>query len=49
MLIVQASSANESLIIILVGVAIVLPILLLYTFFSYKIFHGKAEDDLRYD
>jgi cytochrome d ubiquinol oxidase subunit II len=49
MLIVQASSANESLIIILVGVAIVLPILLLYTFFSYKIFHGKAEEDLRYD
>jgi len=43
------SSANESLIIILVGVAIVLPILLLYTFFSYKIFHGKAEGDLRYD
>jgi cytochrome d ubiquinol oxidase subunit II len=49
MLIVQASSANESLIIILVGVAIVLPILLLYTFFSYKIFHGRAEEDLRYD
>jgi cytochrome d ubiquinol oxidase subunit II len=49
MLITQAASAYESLIIILVGVAIVLPVLLFYTFISYKIFHGKADEDLRYD
>ena len=48
MLIVQASAANSSLMIIFVGALIVLPILLGYTFFVYKVFHGKTTD-LRYD
>jgi cytochrome d ubiquinol oxidase subunit II len=34
----------------LVGALIVLPVLIGYTFISYRIFHGKATgDDLRYD
>jgi cytochrome d ubiquinol oxidase subunit II len=48
--IVQSASAPESLIIMLVGALIVLPVLIGYTFISYRIFHGKATgDDLRYD
>lgn len=48
MTIVEAASAPESLMIILVGALIVLPILLAYTFLAYYVFHGKATD-LRYD
>lgn len=46
--IVDAASAPESLIVILIGALIVLPVLLGYTALSYKIFHGKAKD-LTYD
>lgn len=42
--ITEAASAPESLMIILVGALIVLPVLIGYTFLSYKIFHGKAKD-----
>lgn len=48
MTIVEAASAPESLIIILVGALIVLPFLIGYTFLAYWIFHGKAQD-LSYD
>jgi cytochrome bd ubiquinol oxidase subunit II len=46
--IVEAASAPESLMIILVGAVIVLPILIGYTIIAYRIFHGKAKD-LSYD
>lgn len=46
--IVDAASAPESLMIILVGALVVIPVLLSYTFLAYKIFHGKARD-LTYD
>jgi cytochrome d ubiquinol oxidase subunit II len=42
--ITEAASAPESLMIILVGALIVLPVLIGYTFLAYKIFHGKAKD-----
>lgn len=42
--IVEAASAPESLIIILVGALVVLPVLIGYTFVAYKIFHGKVKD-----
>lgn len=48
LLIVDAASAPESLMIILVGALIVIPILIGYTFVAYKVFHGKATD-LNYD
>lgn len=48
LLIVDAASAPESLMIILVGALIVLPVMIAYTFVVYKVFHGKATD-LRYD
>jgi cytochrome d ubiquinol oxidase subunit II len=38
----QAASAPESLLFIFYGVAIVLPTILLYTIFSYRVFWGKA-------
>jgi len=43
-----AASAPESLIIILWGVAIVLPIIIAYSALSYVIFRGKSRG-LRYD
>jgi cytochrome d ubiquinol oxidase subunit II len=46
--IVDAASAPESLMILLVGALIVLPCLIGYTFVAYRIFHGKATD-LTYD
>ncbi len=46
--IAQAASAPESLIIILWGVAIVLPMILAYSALSYAIFRGKSRG-LRYD
>jgi cytochrome d ubiquinol oxidase subunit II len=48
LLIVDAASAPESLMIILVGALIVLPVLIGYTFLAYRIFHGKAKN-LAYD
>jgi cytochrome d ubiquinol oxidase subunit II len=48
MTIVQSASAPESLLIILAGAAVVLPVLIGYTVVAYRIFHGKAQD-LRYD
>lgn len=42
--IIDAASSSESLKIILFGAVIVLPVLIGYTFFAYKIFHGKARD-----
>jgi cytochrome bd ubiquinol oxidase subunit II len=38
----QAASAPESLMFILYGAAVVLPTIILYTIFSYKVFWGKA-------
>ncbi len=46
--IVEAASAPESLMIILYGALVVLPVLIGYTFLAYWIFHGKAQD-LSYD
>lgn len=40
----QAASAPESLMIILVGALIVLPCIIGYTIFAYKVFWGKVED-----
>lgn len=48
MLIIDAASSPEALIIMLVGALIVLPILIGYTALSYYIFHGKAQE-LHYD
>ena len=48
MLIVDAASAPEALMVIFVGAIVVLPVLLAYTFLAYKIFHGKTKD-LSYD
>jgi len=44
----QAASAPEALGIILVGVCFVLPVILGYSFYAYRVFGGKAED-LSYD
>jgi cytochrome bd ubiquinol oxidase subunit II len=48
MRIVDAASAPESLRLILWGAAIVMPVLIGYTIFAYRVFHGKARD-LSYD
>ncbi len=40
----QAASAPESLKIILIGVVVVLPAIIGYTIFSYKVFWGKARE-----
>ena len=48
MLIIQAAAARGSLLIILAGALIVLPILIGYTFIAYRVFHGKSTS-LRYD
>jgi len=44
----EAASAPESLIIILVGAVVVMPIIAAYTVLAYVVFRGKATD-LRYD
>jgi cytochrome d ubiquinol oxidase subunit II len=44
----QAASAPEALIIILVGAAVVVPCIVGYTIFSYRVFGGKVQA-LRYD
>lgn len=48
MTIVEAAAAPASLMIMLVGALIVIPILLGYTALAYYVFHGKATE-LRYD
>lgn len=40
----QAASASESLLIILVGAVVVLPCIIGYTFFAYRVFWGKVKD-----
>ncbi|MCX2793420.1 cytochrome d ubiquinol oxidase subunit II [Microbulbifer thermotolerans] len=40
----QAAAAPESLMFVLVGALIVVPVILIYTIFSYRVFHGKATD-----
>jgi cytochrome d ubiquinol oxidase subunit II len=42
MTIFEAASAPESLMIILVGALLVLPVLIGYTIFAYRVFWGKA-------
>ncbi|TGP24413.1 MULTISPECIES: cytochrome d ubiquinol oxidase subunit II [unclassified Mesorhizobium] len=44
----QAASAPESLAFILVGTVVVLPIIIFYSFYAYRVFGGKATD-LTYD
>lgn len=44
LLIVEAASAPESLLIIFVGAVAVLPVLIGYTIYAYKVFHGKARE-----
>jgi len=44
----QAASATESLAIILVGTSVVLPVIIVYSFYAYRVFSGKATD-LTYD
>lgn len=44
----QAASAPESLAFMLVGTAFVLPVIMFYSFYSYRVFRGKA-GDLTYD
>lgn len=48
MTIYEAASAPESLLIILAGTLFVLPVIIGYSIFSYRVFGGKAVD-LRYD
>lgn len=42
--IVDAASAPDSLMFILVGALIVLPVMIGYTIFTYRVFHGKTQD-----
>ncbi|MGY6707195.1 MAG: cytochrome d ubiquinol oxidase subunit II [Rhizobiaceae bacterium] len=44
----EAAAAPESLAIILIGTAFVLPVIIFYSFYAYRVFGGKAHD-LRYD
>jgi len=44
----QAASATESLAIILAGTLVVLPVIIGYSFYAYRVFGGKASD-LTYD
>lgn len=46
LLIVDAAAAPESLLIILIGALIVLPFLIGYTIFAYRVFHGKTTENL---
>lgn len=44
----QAASAHSSLLFMIVGACIMLPVLLYYTWYSYHIFRGKVTDVLEY-
>lgn len=48
LLIVEAASGRESLLIILAGALTVLPFLILYTGYSYRVFWGKVEEGQGY-
>jgi cytochrome d ubiquinol oxidase subunit II len=39
----QAAAAPESLVIIFVGACVVLPVIIGYTVFAYRVFGGKAQ------
>jgi len=38
----QAAAARESLMFVFVGACVVLPVIVVYTVFSYRVFWGKA-------
>ena len=38
----QAASAPEALLVIFYGVAVVLPVIIAYTVFAYRVFWGKS-------
>ena len=38
----DAASSTEALAVILIGVAITLPVIIIYTIFMYRVFWGKA-------
>lgn len=40
----EATSSHESLLVILIGASIVLPFIIGYTFYSYRVFWGKVKD-----
>lgn len=40
----QAASAHESLVVIFIGVAITLPVIIIYTVFMYRVFLGRARE-----
>jgi cytochrome d ubiquinol oxidase subunit II len=40
----QAASAHESLVVIFIGVAITLPVIIVYTVFMYRVFWGRARE-----
>lgn len=40
----QAASSEEALVIILIGALLVIPMIIAYTIFSYKVFWGKAKE-----
>jgi cytochrome d ubiquinol oxidase subunit II len=40
----QAASAHESLVVIFIGVAITLPVIIVYTIFMYRVFWGRARE-----
>lgn len=44
----QAASPDSSLLFILVGACIMIPVLLFYTGYSYYIFRGKVKDEIHY-
>jgi cytochrome d ubiquinol oxidase subunit II len=44
----QASAASTSLSFLLIGVATVLPVILIYTAFSYHVFRGKSSHEKMY-
>ena len=44
----EAAAAPESLMIVLVGAMVVIPVIAIYSIYAYRVFGGKATD-LRYD
>lgn len=44
----QAAAPKSSLLFMLIGASIMLPLLLIYTFYSYRIFRGKVTDVIGY-
>lgn len=48
MTIVEAAASNHSLAVMLIGTVVVVPLIVVYTIFAYKVFWGKAKE-LSYD